>query len=128
MQVGGTIYVKYLPIDLVHWLLRLTSGEQFEWPLPERSPDNKYELATHSARTILAHYQMAVKDEKLSHVYRRLFDCGELQELGKEHCLFRDLSSFAAKDTSELDRRKNSTFHAEDIRSLEMKFAAMMIS
>lgn len=132
---------RFLQILLI-WLLDLILDEQFDWPLPDRSPDSNYESATHSAKTVLAHYQMAVKNEKVSHMYRRLFDRGEPQELEKEHCpsdvnedrnrsmqvLFQELSSFAARETPELDRRINSAFRAEDIRSLEMKFAAMMIS
>ena len=42
--------------------------------------------------------------------------------------LFRDISFFAASETPELDRRMNSVFHAEDIRSQEMKLAAMIVS
>lgn len=119
----------------------LISIEQFEWPL-ERTPDSNYEEATHSAKTVLAHCQSAFKKEKVSQIYTHLLDYGEPRELGKEHCpselnvgryqsmqvLFRELSSFAARETSELDRRMNAAFRAEDIRSLEMKFAAMMIS
>ena len=44
------------------------------------------------------------------------------------HELFRDLCAFADAETLELNRRKNASFDADDIRSLEMKFGAMLIS
>ena len=116
----------------------LNPAQQFDWPLPDRSPDSNCDRATHSAETVVAHYQIAVKNEKISHV----FDRGGLQELGNEYCssglrvdgnrsmqiLFRDISFFAASETPELERRMNSVFYAEDIRSLEMKFAAIIVS
>ena len=123
-------------------LRELISSEQFDWPLPDRSPDSNYDLAEHSAHTVLAHYQTAVKNKKVAHLYEHLSDHGAPQEPRKDKLpadlrtdrnlsmepLFQELSSFAASETSELDRKIHSTFCAEDIRSLEMKFAATMIS
>lgn len=86
----------------------------------------------------MAHYQMAIRGEKLEQMYERHFSVGDDTDGEKaQHQihrdktmqrLFRDICSFATAETAELDRRKDADFHAEDIRSLEMKFAGMMIS
>ncbi|KAL9611147.1 MAG: hypothetical protein Q9167_004200 [Letrouitia subvulpina] len=119
----------------------------FNWPLSE-SPNQNIEKASHSARTILAHYHHALRNKPFQELYeldlktRRDVAAQEGDRNGDInfrsnsanssvddiHNLFKDTSAFAAAKEPSLKNRLDASFDANDIRSLELKFAAMMIT
>ncbi|KAL8742810.1 MAG: hypothetical protein Q9190_004763 [Brigantiaea leucoxantha] len=115
-------------------------SEFFDWPL-EQSPDDNIEKAIHSARTVVAHNYGAVKNMPIKDLYNKDFGNGndERQQILQSddssgtnsnnlRSLFKEVSTFAETRGDVLEDRKAATFEADDIRSLELKFTAMMIS
>lgn len=118
----------------------------FNWPLPE-SPSQNIEKASHSARTIVAHYHHALRNKPFQELYEldsktrrdaapQEGDRNRGTNLGANnanssvndiHSLFKDTSAFITAKKPALKNRLDASFDAKDIRSLELKFAAMMV-
>ena len=117
------------------------SSQEFDWPL-ERSLNERSEHAIHSANTVLAHFKAAFRNKKMSQMYAPHSESRTQRDSTNGsydssfatqpdhaiHNVLRQLDSYAADQPAELDHKTKSEFDAQNIRSLEMKFAAMMIS
>ncbi|KAL8784801.1 MAG: hypothetical protein Q9195_008881 [Heterodermia aff. obscurata] len=110
-------------------------SQWFDWPL-EDSPDKTKARAEQSAKVVVAHYQHAFRKKPLPEMYRRVFETREsaplqqpqddvnsqsLKDLLKETC------SFAITEKPSVDQKLAADFDKDDIRSLELKFAGMLI-
>lgn len=118
----------------------------FNWPLSE-SPNQNIEKASHSARTVVAHYHHALRNKPFQELYeldsKARHDVAPQEgggnggtnfranntnsSVGDIHNLFKDTSAFIAAKKPSLKNRLDASFDANDIRSLELKFAAMMV-
>ena len=107
----------------------------FDWPL-EDSPDENKARAEQSAKVVVAHYQHAFRKKPLPEMYRQVFETkesapllGSQTNLGSQclQNLFKETSSFAITEKLLVDQKTAADFDKDDIRSLELKFAGMLI-
>lgn len=107
----------------------------FDWPL-EDSPDKTKARAEQSAKTVVAHYQHAFRKKTLPEMYRQVFENRESASLQASQSdagsqslqnLLKETSFFAIAEKLSVDQKMAADFDKDDIRSLELKFAGMLI-
>ena len=107
----------------------------FDWPL-EDSPDKTKARTEQSAKIVVAHYQHAFRKKPLPEMYRQVFETREYASLqgsqtnaGSQSLqnLLRETSSFAIAEKPSVDQKMAANFDKDDIRSLELKFAGMLL-